>query len=115
MTYLWLSAAFMALTALAHSVLGERRLIAPILSLDAGVLKNALARQVLRGAWHLTSILMILNGAALTITGMPRQFVLLTGVVWLAVGLFDAAYTKGKHIGWPLLAASGLFAILGGI
>ncbi|MEO8444584.1 MAG: hypothetical protein ABI567_06230 [Gammaproteobacteria bacterium] len=36
MIRLWLSAATMVLTALTHSILGERRLIAPILALNAG-------------------------------------------------------------------------------
>jgi hypothetical protein len=34
------------------------------------------------------------------------------GVLHVAVGLIDAVVTRGKHIGWPLLTAIGVFALL---
>jgi len=45
------SAILMGLTALLHSILGERRLVKPLLALNAGVIRVPLARQILRGAW----------------------------------------------------------------
>lgn len=108
-----ISAAAMVLTAFAHSFFGEKRLISPILALDVAIMRIPLARQVLRGAWHLTSVLMILNALAVIWPGTPSVLVGATGAVWLAVGLLDAVLTRGKHIGWPLLSAAGLFAVLG--
>jgi len=52
---LTLSAMFMLVTAVMHSVVGERRLILPLIRLNSGVMTVPLARQVLRGAWHLTA------------------------------------------------------------
>jgi hypothetical protein len=34
------------------------------------------------------------------------------GIIHVAVGLFDAVLTRGKHIGWPMLTAIGLFSLL---
>ncbi|WP_374526017.1 hypothetical protein [Sphingopyxis sp.] len=115
MIWLWLSAAFMAATALVHGFLGERRLIQPLMALDQGVMGADLARKVFRLAWHALSLLMLVSAVSVVWTGTPRGLILLIGAAWTATGLFDAAYTRGKHIGWPFLTASGLFALLGAL
>jgi hypothetical protein len=112
-TWLWLSAAFMATTALMHSLLGEKRLIRPLLMLDQGIMGVELARKVFHFAWHAMSVLMLVSVALVVWPGTPRGLILLTGCAWTAVGLFDAIYTRGRHIGWPVLTASGVFALLG--
>ncbi len=113
MIWLWLSAAFMATTALVHGALGERRLIQPLLQLDQGIMAVDLARRVFRFAWHAMSLLMLVSAATVVWPGTPRDLILLVGVAWTAVGLADAIYTRGRHIGWPILTTSGVFAILG--
>lgn len=113
MIWLQLSAGTMVLTAGAHSVLGERRLIVPILALDGEIMRKPLARRVVRLAWHFTSLLMILSAITILWADTPPAVIVVIGAVWLAVGLIDALFTRGEHIGWPLLAASGVFALLG--
>lgn len=113
MTWLWLSAAFMVTTALVHGALGEKRLIQPLLALDQGIMAVDLARKVFRFAWHAMSVLMLVSAASVVWPGTPRALVLLIGAAWIAVGLADGLYTRGRHIGWPILTASGVFAILG--
>ncbi|WP_428629231.1 hypothetical protein [Sphingopyxis sp.] len=113
MIWLWLSAAFMVTTAVVHGVLGERRLIGPLLTLDEGIMGFDLARKVFRLAWHALSLLMLVSAASVVWPGTPRGLILLIGGAWAATGLFDAIYTRGRHIGWPLLAASGVFTLLG--
>ncbi len=115
MIWLWLSAACMASTAAVHGFLGERRLIRPLMTLDQGVMGIDLARRVFRLAWHALSVLMLVSAAAVIWTGTPGDLILLIGVAWTATGLFDAVYTRGKHIGWPLLTASGIFAVIGAL
>ena len=56
---------------------------------------------------------MVVNALAIIWPETPSQLILATGSVWFVVGLADAALTRGKHIGWPLLSAAGLFAFLG--
>jgi hypothetical protein len=111
----WISAGLMAATAVAHSVVGERQLIRPALGLQAGILRVPLARQVLRFAWHLTSVLMLLSAALVAWPSSPHALVGVAGAVWLAVGLVDAAYTRGKHLGWPLLSAAGALSLVGAL
>lgn len=113
MTWLWLSAACMGTTALVHGALGEKRLIQPLMTLDDGIMGVDLARKVFRFAWHAMSVLMLVSAAVVLWPGTPRGLILLTGAVWTAVGLFDAIYTRGRHIGWPILTASGVFALMG--
>lgn len=114
-TLLVTSAAAMVLTAFVHSYFGEKRLIGPLLALDGGPMRILLVRQVLRGAWHLTSILMILNALAIVWPDTPPQLIMVTGGVWLVIGLADAVLTRGRHIGWPLLSGAGLLALLGAL
>lgn len=113
MIWLWLSAAFMVTTAAVHGFLGEKRLIQPLMMLDQGIMGVDLARRVFRFAWYAMSVLMLVCAAVVIWPGTPRGLILLTGAAWTAVGLFDAVYTRGRHIGWPVLTASGVFAILG--
>jgi hypothetical protein len=105
------------LTAFTHSYFGEKRLIAPLVASNDGVMSRLLAKQVIRFAWHLTSLLWI--GQALLLlraASNPEYFdqTLIAGIglLYVGVGLFDAAVTRGKHIGWPLLTAIGVLALL---
>lgn len=115
MTWLWLSAALMATTAGVHSVLGYRRLIVPMLRSDAGPLANPLNRRIIRFAWHATSVLMLISAAAVVWPGTPETLRIVIGAAWLATGLFNAAYTQGRHIAWPALSGAGIFALIGAL
>lgn len=105
------------LTAFAHSYFGEKRLIAPLVASDRGVMSQLLAKQVIRYAWHLTSLLWVGQALLLVRAAINPQYFDTTlvagiGVFYIAAGLFDAVATRGRHIGWPLLTAIGLFALL---
>lgn len=114
-------AAILALsTVLVHSVVGEKRLIGPLVTAGDGVMQEDLAKQVIRFAWHFTSILgliavYILATAAYDFATADTTLLAVTGSAFLIAGIYDAIVTKGKHIGWPMLAAVGaltLFAVL---
>jgi hypothetical protein len=109
-----LSSACMVAAALVHSLLGYRRLIAPLLRSREGLLADALVRRIVGFAWHATSVLMLVSAAAVVWPGTPKGLLTAIGVAWLATGLFNAVYTKGRHIAWPVLSAAGLFALIGG-
>lgn len=109
---LTVSAALVVVTCLTHSLLGEKRLIGPLMALRAGVLQSDLARQVLRFAWHFTSglgliVAYVLFSYAREPSTIDPAMIVLIGLVLAGSGLFDAIYTRGKHIGWPLLTAAG--------
>ncbi len=115
MIWLWLSAAFMVTTAGVHSVLGYRRLIVPLLRRREGPLSDPLSRRIIRFAWHATSVLMLISAAAIAWPGTPNALLIVIGSGWLATGLFNATYTKGRHIAWPALSGAGIFALIGAL
>ena len=119
MARLFLLAAAMAtlLTAFVHSYVGERRLIGPLVASNAGVMSSALAKQVIRFAWHLTSLIWIgqalwLLRAASALPSLDRTVVAGIGVLYLIAALYSAVVTRGRFIGSPLLTAIGLFSLL---
>lgn len=113
MIWLWLASATMMLTALVHCFLGERRLITPLLAIDHPLIKRFLARRLIRFAWHITGVLMLLSAATVVWPGVPVDLIMVTGLAWLGAGITDLVVTKGQHIGWPMLTAAGLFTLLG--
>lgn len=56
---------------------------------------------------------MVLTACLVAWAGTPRALVLITGGAYVAVGLADAALTRGRHVGWPMLAGAGLVTLLG--
>jgi hypothetical protein len=114
---LFTAAILLVITAFAHSVLGERRLLGPLLRRREGILASNLARVVLRFAWHLTSVTWAV--LALILVQLVRDPATArfwaaagTGVAFTGAGLFDAIATRGRHVGWPLLAGIGIAALL---
>lgn len=117
---LTLCAALLALTGVVHSVKGQRRLIAPLLTENIGILSVPLARFLIPFAWHMTSaVALVLAAIILSWAWAPDMAQTIglaaTGVVFAALGLYDAVGSRGRHIGWPMLTAIGLmaFAALG--
>ncbi len=102
----------MIVTAIAHSLVGEARLISPLLARDIDLLSGYRANLV-RFAWHFTSLLMIVTALVVGWPGTPALLIKITGVIWLLAGALDLILTRGKHIGWPLLSAAGVLALLG--
>lgn len=114
---LFIAAVLLMVTAFVHSLLGERRLIGPLLARREGVLASDLARFVLRLAWHLLSVAWMV--LALILVQLVRDPATArfwaaagTGVAFTGVGLFDAVASRGRHIGWPLLTGIGIAALL---
>ena len=111
-TVLYFSSAAMVLTAIAHSVVGEKRLIAPLLSINIDVLSGYRSNLV-RFAWHFSSLLKIFTACVVAWPSTPIPLRQATGAMWLLAGVGDAILTRGKHIGWPLLSTAGFLALLG--
>ena len=81
-------------------------------------MREPLARQVLRIAWHWTSVLWLCLAWVLVSAGtgsfVDHTILLVIALAHISAGLFDAALTRGKHIGWPFITAIGgltLFAV----
>lgn len=100
-----------------HSLLGEKLLLKPMFSRRGNaVLESDLARLVIRFAWHVTSLCWIMMAIILYFVGFSAAslstVILLTlGTGFLAFGLFDAIASRGRHVGWPILTAIGVFCL----
>lgn len=113
MIWLWASAVLMLATGITHSILGEARLIGPMLRARHGVLASGFARAIIRYAWHVTSALMAATALAVIWPGTPPALIRAIGAIWLALGLVSLVWTRGKHVGWPVLGAAGICALVG--
>jgi hypothetical protein len=106
--------------ALAHSWLGERRLIGPLLAdANGGMLtRSRFARQVLRFAWHLTSVAFVGLAAPLAVyafhdvDGAARLSLRLAAVCFVAMGALILWSSRGRHLAWPLFMGAGALAAL---
>ena len=112
-----LTAGMLIVTAAVHSLLGERRLIGPLLELREGVLAFPLARFLLRAVWHFMSVAFAIIAAGLiaSLVGADQAATVLlwgTAIGIGGAGLYDAIGSKGRHVGWPMLVATGAFAAL---
>jgi len=111
-----LIAAFLCvLTAALHSVLGEQKLIGPLVGSQARTMRDPLARTVLRLAWHWTSVLWLCVAVVLVTAGtgsfVDPAILLAIALAHIVCGLLDAALTRGKHIGWPFILSIGVLTL----
>lgn len=113
---LTIASLLLAMTMCVHSMMGQRRLVRPLLDQRTGVMSHPLARFIVPFAWHLTSgIGMVLAAILFAWAWMPDQALTIglaaTGIVFTASGLIDAVGSKGKHIGWAPLTLIGLLVL----
>ena len=110
-----IAAAVMIATMIIHSVLGQRRLIQPLLAESAGVMQRPLARFIVPFAWHLMSLLgFILAAIFLAWAWAPEHAQTIglgaTGTIFTIAGVVDAIGSRREHVGWPFLTAIGLLS-----
>ena len=108
----------LVITMCVHSILGQRRLVRPLLDQGAGVMQRPLARFIVPFAWHLTSFIgLIVAAILLAWAWAPDRArtigLAMTGVVFTVGGIWDAVGSKGQHVGWPPLTLIGLLSLAG--
>jgi hypothetical protein len=113
----YLCASFLLLTAAVHSVLGERRLLIPLLRQRDGVLQSELARFLLRAVWHFMSVgfAIISTGLIASVGSQSSAGTALLAATAIGIGgagVYDAIGSRGQHIGWPLLVLIGILALI---
>lgn len=114
--HLLLASVVAAFIAAAHSTLGERRLLRPLLreNLDNGSAKKAeFMRLTLRFAWHLTSAFMLGCAVILFVLAFfPLDLVSILvveilGALFIASAAITGSYSRGRHVAWPLFTLVG--------
>lgn len=111
------ASAVVILIAVAHSALGERRILGPLLKrmTDFGPQdQTQFVRLTLRFAWHLTSLFLLGCAAILGVVAFyPLDVIGLLvietiGALFIASAAITASYSAGRHAAWPLFALAGL-------
>ena len=111
---LFLAAILTIAIGIVHSWLGERRLIGPLLSPEGGqgILANStFARQVLRFAWHLTTLAWWGIAAMLAVLawspldGQGRALLPIIAATFLLTGGTILIVSRGRHLAWPVFVA----------
>lgn len=99
-----------AATGAIHSVLGERKLIGPLLAGEAFAAAPRAGRAV-RFTWHLATLLMVLTALTVAWPGTPVAIIRLIGLAYVGLGLLSLWMTRGRHISGPMFTAAGLFTL----
>lgn len=107
----------LVVTMLVHSLLGQRRIIRPLLDDGTGIMHKPLARFIVPFAWHLTSFIGLIVAAVLFAWAwIPEHAFTIglatTGLVFTVGGIWDAIGSKGRHVGWAPLTLIGLLALI---
>ena len=117
-TWLTVATAMYLLLALAHSWLGERAVVRPLLraSWEIG-LPRGFAAPLLRWAWHLTSLAWVAAAAVLAwaAAGHPVPTPILDVLAGLALvsGAVIGVSLRGAHPAWAVFAVGGLACLVG--
>lgn len=95
----------------AHSYLGEKYLLARLLKQNLPRLSrdrdDAFTKQVLRFAWHLTTVAWF--GLGLIVWVEPTARISHTvGSIFLVHVPFPLVWTKGRHLSWVIFLAIGI-------
>lgn len=104
-----------------HSWLGEVRIVTPLVAgaKRAPVMeKSEFARQVVRFAWHITSVAWWGFAAILAafatgpLAGHDHIVLIAIAATFIVSGLVTLVASRGRHLAWPIfLAVGGLSAI----
>ena len=100
-----------AATGMVHSVLGERRMIKPLLASGAFAASPRVGRAI-RFTWHMSTLLMLLTALTVAWPETPALLVRVIGTAYLLLGLLALVVSRGRHVSGPLFTAAGLLALV---
>lgn len=103
-----IAATVLVLIALAHSLLGERAVIGPLLatSWELPTIPRGAAQRLIRFAWHLTSLAWIALAAVLVGASPALGF----AATCLSAAVIMLVAVPG-HLAWPLFLSAGIVAL----
>lgn len=113
---LGLAAVLLALTAIVHSLLGERFILRRLAKLEnlprLPLGGREMMKPILRFAWHITSFFMLGFAVLLALMAADafsaQRIATVIGITFLACAVFSAVASKGRHLSWAVfLLVSG--------
>lgn len=98
---------------IAHSLLGERYILQPLF--DRDVLPRR-SNEILRFAWHLTSVAWIGFAGILLLLAEPilpyRNVAMVVAVTFFISGAITLYASRGRHLAWPVFLFIGAVAFV---
>jgi CDP-diglyceride synthetase len=109
-----IAAVLSASLAVAHSWLGERWIIQPVLAMENipqlfGSRRGM--KKILRFAWHLTSVFFVGMAAVLlhySVVGSDRAVLFIISITYLLSAVMTLAVSRGRHYAWVVFVIIGL-------
>ena len=120
--FLGIAAVLLVLTAIVHSLLGERFILQRLFKLEnlprLPLGGREMMRPILRFAWHITSFFMLGFAVLLALmaadAASTQRTAAVIGITFFACGVVSAVASKGRHLSWVvflLVSAACLHAI----
>lgn len=118
---IWVAVAALAYLSLAvaHSYLGERKVLVPLLAQEWAIaLPKRFVHPLLRCAWHLTSFIWLAAAAILAVAaargGVPPVVLDALGAAALVSGAVMLVALRGLHAAWAVFAVAAIGCFVGG-
>jgi len=108
-----IAAGLIVFASIFHSIMGEKRLIAPTLAVDDPFIQTPMTQAITRFGWHAASGFFLLTALVIVLPDTPAPLIWATGGLWLILGLANLIMTKAKHPGGPMLSLIGVLILLG--
>jgi hypothetical protein len=90
--------------AFAHSYLGERYILGPLLPRELPPMPagRKFSARTIRVAWHVTSVAWLGLAWVLLHPERPSMVLLAISATFAATGLAIAGFSRGRHLAWPV-------------
>lgn len=126
-THLLIASSLSVVLALAHSLLGELKILKHLKDENLAEMKGipmmwktfGFTKRTLRFVWHIASILGLgFAGILFYYSGLPTLYtneivvIKIIGTTMLLSGLVTLVLSKGSHMGWILFTAIALFCLM---
>ena len=109
----YLAAALIVFAAVFHSLLGEKKLITPMLAVRDEFIQAPMTQVITRFGWHASSGFFLLTALIIVLPDCPYTLIWATGCLWFALGIVNLIIARAKHPGGYLLSAVGVLILTG--
>lgn len=116
---LFVAAAVVFIVGMAHSIMGERGLVTPLLNSGRQPQSKhgqAYMRAVVRGAWHLTTVLCWALAGVLVLAARQKlqseHVALMFGWLFMVLSVASLILARGRHPSWIMFLVIGILCLL---
>jgi hypothetical protein len=108
-----IAAGLIVFAAIFHSIMGDKKLIAPTLAANDPFIQEPGTQAITRFGWHSSSGFFLLTALIIVLPDTPALLIWATGGLWLLLGVVNLVMLKAKHPGGYLLSLIGILILAG--